>query len=436
MNPTELPALALARAIRAKELSSVEVVEAHLKRIEAVNPRLNAVVQLSRTALSEAHAADAAVARGETLGALHGVPFTVKDWIETAGIVCAAGVEMRREYVPKHDAPVVARMRAAGAILLGKTKPGATDDVYPAAHNPYDVTRTPGGSSSGEAAIIAACGSPIGLGSDSGGSIRQPAHYCGIAGLKPTSGRVPNTGHFPPITAFADPRTVIGPMARSVDDLAVALSIIAGADGQDASVVPMPINDIDGCRCRGTLRVAHFDAFDGAACSSDVVGALSAAVDVLSQTCASVRSAVPPRIEESMAITRAYWARPESVSTKAWRPWGKSTLSADDVERSLFEWDRLRRAFLGFMSEFDVIVCPVAATATPPLGAADKPDDYVYMLPFSLVGYPVAVVRAGTSSDGMPIGVQLVARPWCEHVALAAARTLERALGGWKRAPL
>jgi amidase len=435
MNLTELPALALVRAIRAKELSSVEVVAAHLQRIEAVNPRLNAVVQLSQTALSEARAADAAVARGEALGVLHGVPFTVKDWIETAGIVCAAGVEMRREYVPKHDAPVVARMRAAGAVLLGKTKPGATDDVYPAAHNPYDVTRTPGGSSAGEAVIIAACGSPIGLGSDSGGSIRQPAHYCGIAGLKPTSGRVPNTGHFPPITALADPRTVIGPMARSVDDLAAVLSIIAGADAHDASVVPMPIAGVDGVDV-GALRVARFDAFDGATCSSDVVHALSAAVAVLSQAHASVRTAVPPRIEESMAITRAYWARPESMSTKAWRPWGKSTLNADDVERSLFEWDRLRRAFLGFMSEFDLIVCPVAATATPPTGAANRPEDYVYMLPFSLVGYPVAVVRAGTSSDGMPIGVQVVARPWCEHVALAAARTIERALGGWKRTPI
>ena len=165
----------------------------------------------------------------------------------------------------------------------------------------------------------------------------------------------------------------------------LALSIIAGADAHDASVVPMPIGDIDAVDV-GALRVAHFEAFDGAACSSEVVGALSAAVDVLSKECASVRGAVPPRIEESMAITRAYWARPESVSTKAWRPWGKSTLSADDVERSLFEWDRLRRAFLGFMSEFDVIVCPVAATATPPTGAADKPEDYVYMLPFSLVG--------------------------------------------------
>ncbi len=435
MNPTEASALALARAIRTKELSSVDVVTAHLERIEVVNPRLNAVVQVSRTALSEARAADAAVARGEALGAFHGVPFTVKDWIETSGIVCAAGVEMRREYVPKHDATVVARMRAAGAILLGKTKPGSTDDVYPAAHNPYDVTRTPGGSSGGEAAIIAACGSPLGLGSDSGGSIRQPAHYCGIAGLKPTSGRVPNTGHFPPITALADPRSVIGPMARSVDDLAVALSIIAGADVHDASVVPMANGNIDAVDV-GALRVARFDAFDGATCSSDVVGALTAAVDVLSNECASVRSAAPPRIEESMAITRAYWARPESASTRAWRPWGKSTLSADDVERSLFEWDRLRRAFLGFMTEYDVIVCPVAPTAAPPTGAADKPEDYVYMLPFSLVGYPVAVVRAGTSSDGMPVGVQLVAKPWCEHVALAAARTLERALGGWKRAPI
>jgi amidase len=342
-------------------------------------------------------------------------------------------METRREYVPKRDATVVARMRSAGAILLGKTKPGATADVYPVPHNPYDLTRTPGGSSSGEAAIIAARGSPIGLGSDSGGSIRQPAHYCGVAALKPTNGFVPNTGHFPPIAALADPRTVIGPMARSVDDLALVLSIIAGADAHDASVVPMRVGDMESVDV-AKLRVAHFDAFDGAVPSSDVVEMMSAVVEVLIGAGAHVRAAVPPRIEEALSITRAYWARPESLSLKAWRPWGPSKLRADEVERSLFEWDRLRRAFLGFMADFDVIVCPVASTAAPAIGAVV--DDYIYMLPFSLTGYPSAVVRAGTSVDGLPLGVQIVARPWCDHLALATARAIERALGGWKRAPL
>jgi len=193
-DPVRASASTLARAIRAKQISSVEVVTAHLRRIEVVNARLNAVVQISETALAEARAADAALARGH-VGALHGVPFTVKDWIETAGLVCAAGAEQRRSFVPQRDATAVARMRAAGGIVLGKTKPGSTADVYPQPHNPYDARRTPGGSSSGEAAIVAACGSPLGLGSDSGGSIRWPAHCCGVAGLKPTTGLVPNTGH-------------------------------------------------------------------------------------------------------------------------------------------------------------------------------------------------------------------------------------------------
>jgi amidase len=214
--PTDASASALAQAIRARSISSVEAVGLCLQRIQAVNPLLHAVVQLSATALAEAEAADQALARGEPVGPLHGVPFTVKDWIETAGLACAAGDEGRRHHVPLHDATAVARLRAAGGILLGKTKPGSTADVYPAPHNPHDLARTPGHSSSGEAAIIAAGGSALGLGSDSGGSIRWPAHCCGVAGLKPTSGLVPLTGHLPCITALADPRTVIGPIARSV----------------------------------------------------------------------------------------------------------------------------------------------------------------------------------------------------------------------------
>jgi amidase len=427
---TARSAASLAAAIRAREVSSADVVRAHLERIAAVNPRLNAVVQLSPSAFDDARAADAALARGETLGPLHGVPFTVKDWIETAGLVCAAGRPERRDFVPRRDATVVARMRAAGAILLGKTKPGATADVYPAPTNPYEVARTPGASSGGEAAIVAACGSPLGIGSDSGGSIRWPAHCCGVAGLKPTNGLVPNTGHVPPIAALADPRTVIGPLARSVDDLALALPIVAGVDWFDASVVPMPLGDV-GRVDVATLRVAYFEAFSGATPTREVEAAVANAVTALADEGAKVRAAVPPRIDESLAITRAYWARPESISWKTWQPWGTSTLSADDVERSLFEWDRLRRAFLGFMADVDVIVCPAGGDAAPRLGEFGDAD-FIYTLPFSLTGYPVVVVRAGTNTGGLPLGVQVVARSWCDHVALAAARAIERALGGWQ----
>ncbi len=179
---TEASATALARAIRDRDVSSLEVIDAHLDRIDAVNPKLNAVVQLDGDgARQQARNADAALDGGDALGPLHGVPFTVKDWIETEGLVCAAGSKERVDYVPKRDAAVVARMREAGAILLGKTNVFERDTVHAKTKNPYDLSRTPGGSSSGEAAIIAAGGSPLGLASDSGGRIRVPAHYCGIA---------------------------------------------------------------------------------------------------------------------------------------------------------------------------------------------------------------------------------------------------------------
>ena len=215
MNPLcAASATSLARMIRERDVSSLEVVDAYLARIDDVNPKLNAVVQIAPDARDRARDADAALARGDEVGPLHGVPFTVKDWIEAEGLICAAGFAERAQFVPKRDATVVARMRAAGAILLGKTNVTDGAPVYPRPNNPYDLARSPGGSSSGEAAIIAAGGSPLGLGSDSGGSIRLPAAWCGVAGLRPTSGLVPNTGHFPRIGAMHDPRTAIGPIAR------------------------------------------------------------------------------------------------------------------------------------------------------------------------------------------------------------------------------
>ncbi len=194
MNASEL-----AQAIRGRERSAAEVVDAHLRRIEAVNPRVNAVVQVDgERALAQAREADAALARGEAIGPLHGVPFTVKDNLEAAGIEMTIGAPERRGVVAERDAVVVARMRAAGAILLGKTNCPAygggieTDnEVYGRTNNPYDLERTPGGSSGGEAAAIAAGCSPCGFGTDSGASVRLPAHFCGLAALKPTAGRVP-----------------------------------------------------------------------------------------------------------------------------------------------------------------------------------------------------------------------------------------------------
>ena len=379
-----------------------------------------------------ATAADDALASGDAVGPLHGVPFTVKDWIETSDYVCAAGIEQRRDYVPKRDATVVARMRAAGAILLGKTNVVDGAGIYPRPNNPYDLARTPGASSSGEAAIVAAGGSPLGLGSDSGGSIRWPAHCCGVAALKPTNRAVPNTGHFPRIGELSDPRTVIGPFARHVEDLALALRVIAGPDGYDPGVVPVPIGDPATVEIRG-LRVAFFTAMPGATPTQEVIAATRSAVAALSTAGAHASEATPPRPDESMPITRDYWSRPESISFSEWSPPRRSPMSGDDVERHIFEWERFRRDMLRFIEAYDVIVCPTADDAAPTHGPVDT-QTYAYTLPFSLTGWPVAVVRAGTSADGMPLGVQVTARPWHDHVALAAAAAIEAALGGWQLA--
>ncbi len=357
------------------------------------------------------------------------MPFTVKDWIETEGLVCAAGLTERTDYVPKRDATVVARMREAGAILLGKTNVRADNPVYGRTKNPYDLSRTPGQSSSGEAAIIAAGGSPLGLASDSGGSIRVPAHYCGIGGLKPTSGRVPNTGHFPRIGPLSDPRTQIGVLARRVEDLALAFPIIAGEDGRDAGVVPMPLEDPAAVSLSG-LRAAWYTEYEGANATPDTVRVVRQAVDVLRDGELSVEEARPDMIERSLEITQWYWRRMRSFSWERWLTGGdEGTMTGEEIERSIFEWEKLQRAFLLFMERYDVIVCPAAPG---PAKEKDGLDDFIYTLPYSLTGWPCVVVRAGTSQEGLPLGVQIVARAWREDVALAVARHIENALGGWQ----
>lgn len=425
-----LSATNLARLIRLRRLSAEEVVAAHLARIASVLPALNAVVQSDpEQALDRARAADKAAARGEWWGPLHGVPFTVKDWIETNDLICSAGYAARRGYIPSADATAVARMRQAGAILLGKTNAVSGNEVYGLTNNPYNVAYSPAGSSSGEAAIIAAGGSPLGLGSDSGGSIRQPAHNCGVAGLKPTTGRVPLTGHYPRINVLNDPRTVIGPLARSVEDLALALSIIQGVDWRDASVVPMPLADWRLVRL-GDLRMAWYTDYQDIRPPDDVVRTVRAAAEVLAAAGLVVEERTPPMVEHTYQITRDYWSRPEPESWDDWDAGDETRLTSLEVEQHLFLWDRFRRALIAFMEEVDVILTPAAQLPARPHD--DDPGHIAYTLTYSLVGYPAVVVRCGATEDSLPIGVQVVARPWRDDVALAVAAFLEQALGGWQ----
>ena len=418
------PARWLARAILERKVSSVEVVRAHLEHIHTVNPRLNAVVfATAESALKEARAADRRNKPNAVLGPLHGVPFTVKDIFNTAGLPTTAGLRIMSRNIPDRDATVIARMRRAGAILIGKTNcpPGGAGveswkSMHGGTRNPYDINRTPGGSSSGEAAIIAAGGSPLGLGSDSGGSVRMPAAFCGIAALKPTAGLIPVTGAYGLPGGLSDMRSQVGPMARYVSDLKLVLPVLAGPDGIDSAIVPVRVPkrspQLPG------MKVAWY-ADDGLEKpTKEVAAAVRAAARALSDAGCVVTEERLPQLPEAWQVTLGYWG---------WRPMSR--------ERLLRRWDAFRTTVLKFMTRFDLVLSPVAPDIAP-LYRAKLVDDHTfsYTVPYSLSGNPCVVVRAGTSPENMPIGVQVVARNFNDLVALKAARAIERALGGWRPA--
>jgi len=418
------PAGWLARAIAAKKLSSVEVVRAHLEHIHTVNPRLNAVVfATAESAIKEARAADRRAKNpNAVLGPLHGVPFTAKDIFNTAGLPTTTGLRMLRSRIPDHDATVVARLRRAGAILIGKTNcppSGSDEDSWTpargATRNPYDVNRSPGVTSSGEAAIIAAGGSPLGLGSDSGGSIRLPAHYCGVAALKPTAGLIPVTGAYGLAGGVSNTRGQVGPMARYVSDLRIAMRVLAGPDGLDSGVVP--VRAWTAPKLEG-LRVAWY-ADDGLARPTAMVAAtVKAAARALAQAGCNVIEERPPSLGEAYQVTLAFWGRKHM-----------------SYEHMYERWDAFRTAVLKFMSRFDLVLSPVAPDIAPLLKIKPVANHQLsYTVPYSLTGNPCVVVRAGTSPENMPIGVQVVAANWRDATALKAARAIERALGGWRPA--
>src|ERR1700728_262242 len=263
---TFLPAVEMARQIREKKISPVELAEAHLAKIERLNPKLNAYVQVDTArVLREAQEAEAAVMRGGVLGPLHGVPISIKSSIEVAGMKCEAGTRLRAGFIATQDAPLVARLKTAGAIVLGVTNAPEllmaweTDNLlYGRTNSPWDPERTPGGSSGGEAAAIAAGMSAGGAGSDGGGSIRVPAHFSGICGLKPTPGRIPATGHFPLCAGPFASVGVVGPMARTVADLKILFEVMQGADVGDTNAAPVPLRWLSEEEGR-KLRVGYFE---------------------------------------------------------------------------------------------------------------------------------------------------------------------------------
>ncbi|UQD73389.1 amidase [Bradyrhizobium japonicum] len=452
-----MDATRIAQLIARRELSPVEVMQAHLDRIAAVNPKLNAIVTLADGAMEGAGTAEAAVISGAQLGPLHGVPFTVKDGIDTAGVLTQRGSPIFRGRVPDIDATVVARLKAAGAILIAKTNPPEfsysieTDNLLTGqTNNPWNLDYTPGGSSGGESAAIAAGMSPLGVGSDLSISLRGPAAHAGIVGFKATHGRMPMTGHWPRV-----PRRFwhIGPMARSVRDVALAYSLMAGPDGADGFSISSPCLDTGvGTKSTRQLRVGWMASpgFFGPI-DPEVVATVKAAAQALSSAGYHVEQVRLPVVEQTDANS-VLWqlqqmeSQPEFEKVTAGHEaeifrHAKLVLDAPDTPIADFvaaeqAIERLRDSFAEYFQRYDVLLCPVTPFPATKHGLNDVVVDGVTVSPFhvmsatspfSLTGMPALSMRFGTSRDGLPIGVQIVSSWLAESTVLKVASALEDA---------
>ena len=445
-------ASALAAGIREGRISSSEVVEACLARIEQVNPALNAVVQLrAEEARADAIRADGAQASGESWGPLHGVPMTIKDSLDTANLISTGGTLGRANFVPERDATVVRRALEAGAILLGKTNtPELTlsyetnNLVYGRTNSPWDLERTPGGSSGGAGAIVACGGAAFDIGSDYGGSIRLPAHFNGIAGIKPTHGRVPRTGHIFPFGGTHDSFQQLGPLARYVEDLVLLLPILVGPDNIDPAIVPMPLGDPSAVDL-ASLRVGFHTDNGISTPTTETQAVVRAAAEAMASLGAPVSEDRPDGLEQTFSIGfRVFGADGNAAERRLLRDAGTeqpsivttgAALGAVELDELLADLYSVRSRMHAYFEQHDVILCPVNAKPAIPHGTTSFPD-YSYTLSYNVTGWPGVVVRAGTSPEGLPIGIQVVTAPAQEHVALAVAAHLESELGGFEAPPI
>jgi Asp-tRNA(Asn)/Glu-tRNA(Gln) amidotransferase A subunit family amidase len=456
---------ALAALIRKRDLSPVQLVEAHLRRIDELNPTLNAIVTIAPDAIQKAKEAEAAISSGKLLGQLHGVPVTIKDTIETAGLRTTSGSAMRADFVPQHDAPAVARLKAAGAIILGKTNTAemamdftTENPVFGPGVNPHDHLLTPGGSSGGEAAAIATCMSPGGIGSDLAGSIRIPSHFCGIVGLKPTVGRVPGEGQFPPSTGPYSIGASIGPMARCVSDLQLLFNVLAGLETSEPSAESGAKLFADRRTSLSGAQVAFYTADGVAPVTAETRRAVVAAAQALADAKLIVAEVRPPGVERGHDLWLKLFSRASVVQLRnvyagheaqggdfvRWRLATADDTPATSLDAYIASWlerDRLRAALVEWMEQTPLILAPVGATSaykhgTHKLTIGEQTLStfraFSYSQTFNVFDLPVVVVPAGKSAEGLPIGVQIVGRPFAEESVLAAAAIVEEALGGWQ----
>jgi len=450
-------AVELAAMIRGREVSSREVIQAHLDRVEAVNPRVNAVVRLlPEQALAAADAADRAVSDGLKLGPLHGVPFTVKENVDLAGTPTTQGIPALAEAVAPVDAPHVDRMRAAGAIPIGRTnlpdfglRVHTDSALHGLTRNPWNPARTPGGSSGGEAAALATGMSPLGLGNDLGGSVRSPAHCCGVASIKPSTGSVPHATVIPPedMPIAFQLMAVEGVLARRIADVRAGFTAIAGQHPRDPLSVPAVFTDLAAGQ---RPKVAVLADPPGGSTHPGVAAAVRAAADALADDGYEVAEAIPPDYELALEL----WGTILAADLRIMKPVLDQLMGTDgrkflanalDVlpDPDLTGWATAYMARYGlarrwslWYQDYPVLLSPVWSQPAFPVGfdVADPDGASATLelmrpvLPANLLGTPAAVVPAGMA-DGLPVGVQVMGGQYTELRCLAVAEVIERRLG-------